>query len=273
MKLRLAGIGVVTHEPHENRMSKKLCMAMAGIFLISSAFAEDMSLETRPGVARLGDVCFETSKGLGSNVPCDARYDDAEKIAGWDFTFRDRKGPRAKSDFEAWQATSGIAKFQERIDAWERELNKQAVEHADASKSFLSGSCRQWEEEKTPEAWQRACQFEQSNFQRNYWFALQGDHDAQMNVADCFSNGEPTAELLDARWPCHRVVRADETQLCAWLLIAMSTGDPKSGKAAEDYGYLYECDKKSSWSERQSIFGTASDLFELIYHRPLPLAK
>jgi len=55
-------------------------------------------------------------------------------------------------------------------------------------------------------------------------------------------------------------------------LVAASSGHPKSAKAAEYFGDVYECDKKP-WAERQAILGTASQLFERIYHRPLPLAR
>ena len=60
--------------------------------------------------------------------------------------------------------------------------------------------------------------------------------------------------------------------MCAWLLVAASSGHPKSAHAAEKYGYVEECDNKPSYV-RQTILGTASDLFQRIYHRPLPIAR
>jgi hypothetical protein len=98
-------------------------------------------------------------------------------------------------------------------------------------------------------------------------------------IGPCFQNDAPQAIvathpdlLLSARWPCHRVVHADETMMCAWYLVAASSGHPKSAHAAEQYGYVYECDRKPLY-ERQAILGTASDLFLRIYHRPLPVAR
>jgi hypothetical protein len=109
-------------------------------------------------------------------------------------------------------------------------------------------------------------------FQRNYWFALQGDYLAQNDVAGCFYEGAPRAESLSSKWPCRRVVMPNEVMMCAWYFVAMSSGHPKSAKAAEEYGYVYECDKKPGYV-RQAILGTASELFLRIYHRPLPVAR
>jgi hypothetical protein len=111
-----------------------------------------------------------------------------------------------------------------------------------------------------------------TDFVRNYWLALQSDDSAQMDVAFCFQQDTPNAEDLAMRWPCFRVARANETMQCAWLLVAMSSGYPGSDKAAEQFGYVNECDKKP-WSARQATLGTASDLFQRIYHRPLPMAR
>jgi hypothetical protein len=60
--------------------------------------------------------------------------------------------------------------------------------------------------------------------------------------------------------------------MCAWYRVAASSGHPKSAKSAENYGYVFECDKKPMY-ERQAILGTASELFLHIYHQPILLAR
>jgi hypothetical protein len=118
---------------------------------------------------------------------------------------------------------------------------------------------------------ERNCAYKKMEFQRNYWFALQGDHLAQKDIAFCFSEGSPNASVVDSyRWPCHRVAHPNETMMCAWYLVAASSGHPKSEQAARDY--WDECDKKPLYM-RQAILGTASELFLRIYHRPLPVAR
>jgi hypothetical protein len=160
------------------------------------------------------------------------------------------------------------------LGAFESEERKQAEQHADESKPFLHGTClpNDESEENNKEALERNCKSEETHFQRNYWLALQGDHQAQGAVADCFQNDVLQATLPLARWPCHRVVYPDETMMCAWYLVAASSGHPKSAEAAEQYGYVNECDKKPLY-ERQTILGTASALFLRIYNRPLPVAR
>jgi hypothetical protein len=122
----------------------------------------------------------------------------------------------------------------------------------------------------TPLEW--FCQFHKANFEEHYWLALQGDYQAQLNVAFCFHGGAMTTTSFSIRWPCYGVVRTDDIAMCAWYLVAASSGHPRSASAAEQYGYVYECDKKPLY-ERQAILGTASALFLRIYHRPMPVAR
>jgi hypothetical protein len=252
------------------------------IFLINPALgAEDAAPQGRPGVVRGPDnKCFQTTdiygdfRDEGREVPCDDRYKEAEEIAWWEFGWKTNlkmyNGPRERANWEAWQASaaSGATTLQARMDAYDAEIRKQAEQHADVSKPFLSGRCQPTSkgEETNAKNLELGCQFDSSNFQRNYWLALQGDHGAQEEIASCFGEGAgPPADLVAQR-PCHRVVLPNETQMCAWLLVAASSGHPKSADSAEEYGYVWQCDKKPLYV-RQAILGTASDLFQRIYHR------
>lgn len=250
-----------------------------------AAAAED----GRPGVVRWPALrfddsmtkCYRPGNVYGSfadlqdhEVPCDERYKDAENIAGFEWGLNTKlkmeDSPGNRADLEAWKATAGIMLFKTRFDAYYAEGNKQTGQHAYLSRDVAMSSVCLWKsDDKDPDS---GCRFARTDFQRDYWFALEGDNGAQMNVASCFQNGEPRATAPEAKWPCHRVVMPNETMMCAWYLVAASSGHPKSAKAAEYFGYVYECDKRP-WAERQAILGTASQLFERIYHRPLPLAR
>jgi len=236
----------------------------------------------RPGVIRSGSLCLQTTDipGNSHEVPCVDRYKEGEEIAFWEDSFKTRfemnNSPRDRLDWEAWQASaaSGATTLDARLDAFDAEQQKQAEQHADVSKPFLHGMCESNDEKEqnNKEVLQRGCKRSLIDFQLDFWFALQGDHGAQMGVAGCFENGAPLGNPLFFQWPCHRVVSPDETVMCAWYLVAASSGHPKSAEAAERYGYVYECDKKA-FIERQVILGTASELFLRIYKRPLPLAR
>jgi hypothetical protein len=184
--------------------------------------------------------------------------------------------PGNKASWEAWQASaaSGATTYEARIKANEAEWEKQAKLHAQLSKPFLHGTCQpnRKDEENNKVLLERNCEGTEIVFQRDYWLALQGDNSAQRSVARCFQDDVPQATDLAYRWPCHRVVYPDETMMCAWYLVASSSGHPKSADAAEYYGYINECDKKPLYL-RQAILGTASDLFLRIYHRPMPVAQ
>jgi hypothetical protein len=254
---------------------------------IWGATASAEAPQGRPGVIRGGDECFQTSDIHGDDdfwgkhkVPCDDRYKDSEEIAFSEFLIKDnlkmKNTPGTRANWEAWQASasSGATTAEARSKAFFVEEQKQAEQHADVSKPFLHGGCQpnNETEENDKKAREDGCKFDEIQFQRNYWLALQGDHQAQEAVARCFENDGPNATVLSFRWPCSRVVDADESMMCAWYLVAMSSGHPDSAKSAEQYGYVYECDKKPLYV-RQVILGTASELFLRIYHRPIPLAR
>jgi hypothetical protein len=245
----------------------------------ATALAEEP--QGRPGVIRSGDACFQPTDDnmWGRQIPCDDRYKDSEEIGGAEFLFKTalkkENSPGHRADWEAWRASaaSGATTFQARLEAFSAEMRKQAEQHADA-KPFLHGECQPNDEseQSNKESLLRSCKDNETTFQRDYWLALQGDHEAQESVARCFEDDTPRATALRFRWPCHRVVSPDETVMCAWYLVAASSGHPKSAHSAEQYGYVYECDKKTMY-ERQAILGTASELFLRIYHRPIPVAR
>jgi hypothetical protein len=262
---------------------KRLILLLATLLLIvPAASAEDPRV--RPGVVRLGDVCFQTTN-ISSDfpwdrkIPCDGRYKDGEEIAGRELLLKEDlnndNSPRSRADWEAWQASAaaGATTSKARFEAFDAEARKQAEQHADVSKPFLHGTCQpnNENEKNNKEIQERGCKYDETDFQRNYWFALQGDHQAQENVAFCFQDDVPSATSLGFRWPCHRVVGPDKTMMCAWYLVAASSGHPKSAESAEMYGYVNECDKPMY--VRQAIFGTATELFLRIYHRPIPVAR
>ena len=248
----------------------------------ATALAEEP--QGRPGVIRMGDQCFQPTNTYGGwrdmgKIPCDDRYEESEKIAYSEFTYKTNlkveNSPGHRADWEAWQASaaSGATTWVGRLEAFIAETRKQAEQHADAE-PFLHGTCQPTDEseQSNKEVLERGCKGDETTFQRNYWLALQGDHQAQEGVALCFQDDYPRATDLGFRWPCHRVVSPDETVMCAWYLVAASSGHPKSADSAEKYGYVYECDKKTMY-ERQAILGTASELFLRIYHRPIPVAR
>jgi hypothetical protein len=260
---------------------KNIIIATISLALSASAFAADnatAATEGRPAIIRMGSVCYQpTGDDLGPQVPCDDRYSDAERIAGVDWfkknKLKNTNSPGARADWEAWQATTGIASYNARLEAYAQERAKQGAQHADAAKPFLSGICEQGHIAFSQDPDLSSCEFEVSEFERNYWLAMQGDYEAQLSVGGCFKETAYRADPI-FRWPCRRVVRADEAMMCAWYLVAMSSGHVKGGgegDAAEKFGYVYECDKKP-WAVRQSMLGTATALFNQIYHRPLPLA-
>lgn len=263
---------------------KKLILLLATLLLIAPvASAEEP--QARPGVIRQGDKCFQPTdtygdfRDTGREIPCDDRYKEGEKIAEWEFLLKTNlkmeNSPGHVADWEAWQASaaSGATTWIGRFDAFIAELQKQGAQHPDAAKPFLHGRCQPNEqsEQTSKEALLRGCKHDEAMFQRDYWLALQGDHKAQEHVAWC-SQDDTRATMLATKWPCHRVVEANETMMCAWYLVAASSGHPESSHSAEQYGYVYECDKKPMYV-RQAILGTASELFLRIYHRPLPVAQ
>jgi hypothetical protein len=101
-------------------------------FLVSPAFgADDVPLQGRPGVVRLGDKCFKPTDiygdfrdMLGHDLPCDAHYTDAEQIAGFEFGLKTNlkrsNSPRDSADLEAWQASAaaGAITFDARLQAY-----------------------------------------------------------------------------------------------------------------------------------------------------------
>jgi len=259
-----------------------------GIWVLVGIWGATASAEEpqgRPAFIRMGDHCLQTTntygdfRDMGREITCDDRYKEGEEIADWEFTYRTNlkmeNSPGNRADWEAWQtsAASGATTSKGRLEAFIAETRKQTEQHADA-KPFLHGTCQpnSESEQSNKETLLRNCKDNETMFQRNYWLALQGDHEAQERVAWCFQDDRPRATALDSRWPCHRVVRPDETVMCAWYLVAASSGHPKSAHSAEQYGYVYECDKKTMY-ERQAILGTASELFLRIYHRPIPMAR
>jgi hypothetical protein len=262
---------------------RRLVLLLATLLLIAPA-ASAQEPQGRPGVIRVGNDCNQTTDthgdfdDIGRKIPCDDRYKEAEKIAYFEFNVKTNlkieNSLITRAELESWlaSAASGATTLNGRLDAWDVERRKQAEQHADASKPFLSQECRPNDEGEKNKELEWGCKFDETRFQRFYWFALQGDHQAQEYVASCFENNVPSALSLASRWPCHRVVNADETMMCAWYLVAASSGHPKSAKSAEKYGYIYECDKKPMY-ERQAILGTASALFLRIYHRPMPVAR
>lgn len=238
----------------------------------NAATAEPVApAQGRPGIIRLGPTCY---LDIGPEVPCDDRYADSEQIAGIESGLKDalkdtNNSPGAKADWDAWQATASITSFYARLTAYMHELDKQGTEHADAAKPFLYGSCEGAKEGSY------SCEDKVIEFERYYWLAMQGDYNAQINVAGCFDENNYRAKDALIRWPCARVVLPNEAMMCAWFLVAMSSGHvkrPGEGDAAEDFGYVYECDKKP-FAVRQVMLGTASDLFQRIYNRPLPIAR
>jgi hypothetical protein len=242
------------------------------MFLISPASGtEDIAQQQgRPGVFRFGDLCVQGD--MFAKVACEDRTANAEKIAGSESALKknlEDGSPGAKADWEAWQATAGIPSFDAREKAWEAEFEKQAAQHADVSAPFITTLCLPTYLPEKNKNLERECKHDRISFQRSYWLALQGDHKAQRFVAGCF--GMPPG-TVNGIWACHGVVRPDEVMQCAWLFVAMSSGHTESAKAADEYGWLYECDKKPGYV-RQATLGTAPELFERIYHRPLPLAR
>jgi hypothetical protein len=227
------------------------------------------------GVTRFGGHCYGWD--IDKERPCDAPYTDVEQIADWEQLLKDnlvhRASPGSQADWEAWQASAAAdaQTYDARMEAFIAEEQKQGQQHAAVSQPFLSVFCKPnfKEEESDPKRLERGCNFDRADFQRNYWLALQGDHRAQEGIAYCFAE---SAVSKAYPWPCHLVVVPNETQMCAWYLVAASSGNPNSPHAAEEYGWVWECDKKPFY-ERQAILGTATDLFQRIYHRPLPLAR
>jgi hypothetical protein len=264
-------------------------IALVALALLSTTACSDspsaQELQGRPGVIRNYGVCYhitdtsewrELSRTI-PEIPCDDRYKDAEEIASWGFKLKDdlkmEESPGNKVWWDAWQASaaSGATTLMGRLEANTIEIQKLAEQHADAgSRPFLHGGCQPWtnEELKSKEFLKKSCKNEEISFQLYYWLALQGDHQAQENVADCFNYYGPAPAIQN----CNRVVDPDKNMMCAWYLVAASSGHPESSKSAEKYGYIEECDKKPIY-ERQAILGTASALFLRIYQRPMSVAR
>jgi hypothetical protein len=240
----------------------------------------------RPGVIRsMGSgPCYHVTntseqRELSRTIPeisCDDRYKDAEEIAYWEFQLKDdlktENSPGHRAYWEAWQASaaSGATTLMGRLEANTAEIWKLAEQHADLSRPFLHGGCHPWTKEETAnkEVLKDACKYHEKQFELKYWLALQGDHQAQEGIADCFNYYGPAPAIQN----CNRVVDRDENMMCAWYLVAASSGHPESSKSAEKYGYIEECDKKPIY-ERQAILGTASALFLRIYQRPMSVAR
>jgi hypothetical protein len=264
----------------------EIALVTLALSLLTGACGAAQEPQGRPGVIRnpFGGPCYhitDTSEWRDLSrtipeIPCDDRYKEAESIAGWEFRLKDdlkrENSPGNKVYWEAWQASaaSGATTFMGRLEANTAEIGKLAEQHADLSRPFLHGGCQPWtkEEVKNKEVLKDACKYEEKQFQLNYWLALQGDHQAQENVASCFNYYGPAPAIQN----CNRVVDPDKNMMCAWYLVAASSGHPESSKSAEKYGYVEECDKKPMY-ERQAILGTASELFLRIYHRPMPVAR
>jgi hypothetical protein len=229
-------------------------IALVTLALLSSTGASfaQTTVEGRPGIIREGTICFQPTdtygdfRDQGREIPCDDRYKEAESIAGWKFRLKTQlkmdNSLINKASWETWQASaaSGARTLHDRLEADDAEQRKQAERHADESKPFLQ-MCQPLREEgrikeegDTPHEW--FCQFDKTRFQIDYWLALQGDHQAQENVAYCFREGVATSTIFSIRWPCYGVVRTDETAMSAWLLVAASSGHPESSKSAEKYG-------------------------------------
>jgi hypothetical protein len=238
----------------------------------------------RPGVIRIfqvggGDRCSQTTdtygnfRDVGPEIPCDDHYKDGEEIAWWEFLHKTdlkvENSPGHRANWEAWQASaaSGATTTRARLAAYDAEQQKQTEQHTSLSQQFVDGG--RCEPDKTGGK-DYTCEEVVLSFQRDYWLALQGDHQAQDNVAYCFEVPGPQTGP-EYQPPCHGVPKPNATMQCAWYLVAASSGHPESAKSAENY-HDNDCDKQPLYV-RQAILGTASELFQRIYNRSMPVAQ
>jgi hypothetical protein len=155
--------------------------------------------------------------------------------------------------WQAWQAATGDT-FAARSASLDQDVHKLAIQHHEADQ-FLDGAC--------PEGNQQQCEWAADQFRLHLFGALHGDVGSQQQVASCFES-----KRYGKYWLCHGVVRPDVVAECAWRLVFLSSGSPKvRSSTAEEYDI--ECANRSG-SEKQAIFGQASQLFQQIYNRPLP---
>ena len=172
------------------------------------------------------------------------------------------QSPTAQADWEAWQVARRDAKTAK--DAWaifnQQTLN-QGKAHAYLSEQMLSGKCNPQKIDFSMRGVGAKaadiCEKEKLQFARNVWLAMQGDYQAQMNVADCFYSS------------CAGVVKHDFMTYCTWYLIAISSDSPEVNES-EITSYSTNCDKKIHPNMKDEFRQTASKLFSVIYHRPLP---
>lgn len=125
------------------KWSVKLITLLAALVLADTVVAEPVINAVpaaRPGVIRLGSVCFKGDDLPDYQVPCDDRAADAEKMAGLEWILRSNLTRNwipitSKADWEAWQAIKGSYSSSNDLEnAFHQELKKQAKQHADRVK-------------------------------------------------------------------------------------------------------------------------------------------
>ena len=171
----------------------------------------------------------------------------------------------AKAELEAWQAAKGES-YKERMEAYEELLHEQTKQHAEESNRFITVGCLLPDNKLDPRQ-MKICPSGRDTFQRNYWFALQGEYLSQDTVVFCFNRGSNPKE--DPY--CGGVVQQNKIMECAWRLVIISSGSPEV-KTSDVEMYDDECGARP-WSEKQAFFAQASQLFSRIYQRLLPMAR
>jgi hypothetical protein len=179
--------------------------------------------------------------------------DEQDRILGEILRYNADESLEDQANWEAWQAVAGIETHEGRLRGFEEQVRKQAALHASESNAFVLRSC------DPPPDPGRTCTEEKARFQRRYWFALQGDYQAQRGVALCF-NEEGT--------PSCTGVRRSRIMQCAWQLVMLSSGNPELEQS--DVDDFKNCWEKLESADIERVRAKAAAIFARIYHRPLP---
>ncbi len=179
--------------------------------------------------------------------------DEQDRILGEILRYTANHSLEDQANWEAWQAVAGIASHEGRLRGFEEQVRRQAALHANESHAFVQETCH------PPPSTGRTCAQEKARFQRRYWFALQGDYQAQKGVALCFA---------DKGKPACAGVRRSRTMQCAWQLVMLSSGSPELGQSDVD-DFRSDCEKLDSL-ESEKYWAKAAAIFLRIYLRPLP---
>jgi hypothetical protein len=101
------------------------------------------------------------------------------------------------------------------------------------------------------------CTYERQVLSDQWPKALQGDYQAQRNIAFCQADG------------CYDAMQVDKVRACAWRMVILASGDPSVEQGDLD-NYASACRMDLSTDEQQAARSTAEHLFILIYARRLP---